>query len=153
MGVPKPRSDLSIKVWEQYELFKGFKGNSKGVWSKCKWCENVYGTNITRLTQHFTSEFAPKNKALMELPPYKKEGSNKHIRGCNSIPDKVKLEIRELDAKQRQRNIPLAADDTSQSSRDPLDEEEEIAQALWESRKRESGSDHVESILDHSHNH
>ncbi|KAL3690270.1 hypothetical protein R1sor_016579 [Riccia sorocarpa] len=150
MGVPEPRSDLSIKVWEQYELFKGFKGNSKGVWSKCKWCENVYGTNITRLTQHFTSEFAPKNKALMELPPYKKEGSNKHIRGCNSIPDKVKLEIRELDAKQRQRNIPLAADDTGQSSRDPLDEKEEIAQALWESRKREFGSDHVESIIDPS---
>ncbi|KAL3679069.1 hypothetical protein R1sor_022025 [Riccia sorocarpa] len=76
MGVPEPRSDLSIKVWEQYELFKGFKGNSKGVWSK--------------------------------------------------------------------------SDDTGQSSRDPLDEEEEIAQALWESRKRESGSDHVESILDPS---
>ncbi|KAL2612844.1 hypothetical protein R1flu_024536 [Riccia fluitans] len=23
LGVPEPRSDLSIKVWEQYDLFRG----------------------------------------------------------------------------------------------------------------------------------
>ncbi|KAL2611935.1 hypothetical protein R1flu_023627 [Riccia fluitans] len=31
---------------------------------------------------------------------YKKEGSNKHIRGCSSVPEKLKLQIRELDARQ-----------------------------------------------------
>ncbi|KAL2643657.1 hypothetical protein R1flu_011244 [Riccia fluitans] len=93
LGVSEPRNDLSIKVWEQYDLFRGKKGNMEGVWSKCKWCNNIYGTNITRLTQHFTYDFSLKNRSMPELPAYKKEGSNKHIRGCSSVLEKLKLQI------------------------------------------------------------
>ncbi|KAL2630567.1 hypothetical protein R1flu_015253 [Riccia fluitans] len=86
LGVSEPRNDLSIKVWEQYDLFRGKKENVEGVWSKCKWCNNIYGTNITRLTQHFTYDLSLKNQSMPELPAYKKEGSNKHIQGCSSVP-------------------------------------------------------------------
>ncbi|KAL2612827.1 hypothetical protein R1flu_024519 [Riccia fluitans] len=93
LGVSEPRNDLSIKVWEQYNFFRDKKENVEDVWSKCKWCNNIYGTNITRLMQHFTSDFSLKNRSMLELPAYKKEGSNKHIRGCSSMPEKLKLQI------------------------------------------------------------
>ncbi|KAL2645354.1 hypothetical protein R1flu_012941 [Riccia fluitans] len=98
LGVSEPRNDLSIKVCEQYDLFQGKKRNVEGVWSKCKWCNNIYGTNITRLMQHFTYDFSFKNRSMPELPTYK-EGSNKHIQGCSSVLEKVKLQIQELDAR------------------------------------------------------
>ncbi|KAL2609714.1 hypothetical protein R1flu_028287 [Riccia fluitans] len=129
LGVSKPRNDLSIKVWEQYDLFRGKKGNMEGVWSKCKWCNNIYGTNIIRLTQHFTYDFSLKNRSMLELPAYK-EGSNKHIRGCSSVPKKLKLQIQELDARQRGKAILLATkEEASRASREPVDEEEAMAQA------------------------
>ncbi|KAL2629269.1 hypothetical protein R1flu_013955 [Riccia fluitans] len=132
-GVSEPRNDLSIKVWEQYDLFQGKKGNMEGVWSKCKWCNNIYGTNITRLTQHFTYDFSLKNRSMLELPTYKKEGSNKHIQGCSSVPEKHKLQIRELNARQRGKAILLATQEkASRASREPVDEEEAMAQAWWE---------------------
>ncbi|KAL2611833.1 hypothetical protein R1flu_023525 [Riccia fluitans] len=68
---------------------RGKKGNVEGVWSKCKWCNNIYGTNIIRLTQHFTCDFSLKNRSMPELPAYKKEGSKKHIRGCSSVPEEA----------------------------------------------------------------
>ncbi|KAL2630430.1 hypothetical protein R1flu_015116 [Riccia fluitans] len=59
-GLPKPKKQLSIKVMEQFTLIRGQKNNVEGVWCKCKWCGNEYAHNVTRLTQHFTSEFAPR---------------------------------------------------------------------------------------------
>ncbi|KAL2607531.1 hypothetical protein R1flu_026104 [Riccia fluitans] len=105
----------------------------ESVWSKCKWCNNIYGTNITRLTQHFTYDFSLKNRSMLELRAYKKEGSNKHIRGCSSVLEKLKLQIRELDARQRG-NVTLLAtqEKASRASREPIDEEEAMAQAWWE---------------------
>ncbi|KAL2641618.1 hypothetical protein R1flu_009205 [Riccia fluitans] len=136
LGVSEPRNDLSIKVWEQYDLFQGKKGNVEGVWSKCKWCNNIYGTNITRLMQHFTCDFSFKNWSMPELRAYKKEGSNKHIRGCSSVPEKLKLQIRELDARQRGKAVLLATqEEASRALREPVDEEEAMAQAWWEEQE------------------
>ncbi|KAL2610035.1 hypothetical protein R1flu_028608 [Riccia fluitans] len=133
LGVLEPRSDLSIKVWEQYDLFQGQKENVEGVWSKCKWCNNICGTNITRLMQHFICDFALKNRSMPKLPTYKKERSNKHIRGCSSMLEKVKLQIRELDAKQRGKAVLLATQEkANRAPREPINEEEAMAQAWWE---------------------
>ncbi|KAL2621553.1 hypothetical protein R1flu_001758 [Riccia fluitans] len=59
-GLPEPKKELSIKVMEQFIVFRGQKNNVEGVWCKCKWCGKEYGQNVTRLTQHFTSKFAPR---------------------------------------------------------------------------------------------
>ncbi|KAL2614183.1 hypothetical protein R1flu_025875 [Riccia fluitans] len=59
-GLSESRKELSIKVMEQFIVIRGQKNHVEGVWCKCKWCGNVYAHNITRLTQHFTSEFAPR---------------------------------------------------------------------------------------------
>ncbi|KAL2611533.1 hypothetical protein R1flu_023225 [Riccia fluitans] len=70
---------------------------------------------------------------MLELPAYKKEGSNKHIRGCSSVPEKLKLHIRELDARQRGKVVLLATqEEASRALREPVDEEEAMAQAWWE---------------------
>ncbi|KAL2635416.1 hypothetical protein R1flu_006895 [Riccia fluitans] len=79
--LPKPKKQLSIKVMELFILFRGQKNNVEDVWCKCKWCGNEYAHNVTRLTQHFTSEFAPRQRGNMELPTFRREGSNKHIKG------------------------------------------------------------------------
>ncbi|KAL2619910.1 hypothetical protein R1flu_000115 [Riccia fluitans] len=67
------------------------------------------------------------------MQAYKKEGSTKHIRGCSSVPEKLKLQIRELDARQRGKVVLLATQEkASRASREPVDEEETMAQAWWE---------------------
>ncbi|KAL2621219.1 hypothetical protein R1flu_001424 [Riccia fluitans] len=58
--LPEPKKKLSIKVMEQFIVFRGRKNNIEGVWCKCKWCGKEYGYNVTLFTQHFTSEFAPR---------------------------------------------------------------------------------------------
>ncbi|KAL2645420.1 hypothetical protein R1flu_013007 [Riccia fluitans] len=69
---------------------------------------------------------------MLELPAYK-EGSNKHIRGCSSMPEKIKLQIQELDARQRSKAVLLATqEEASGASREPVNEEEAMAQAWWE---------------------
>ncbi|KAL2649293.1 hypothetical protein R1flu_017421 [Riccia fluitans] len=59
-GLPTPKKEVSIKIMEQFIVFRRQKNNVEGVWRKCKWCGKEYGHNVTRLTQHFTSEFAPR---------------------------------------------------------------------------------------------
>ncbi|KAL2624246.1 hypothetical protein R1flu_008491 [Riccia fluitans] len=57
----------------------------------------------------------------------------------SSTPEKVKLQIQELDARQRGKAILLATqEEASRASREPVDEEEEMAQAWWE-EAREPG--------------
>ncbi|KAL2620116.1 hypothetical protein R1flu_000321 [Riccia fluitans] len=70
---------------------------------------------------------------MLELPAYKKEGSNKHIQGCSSVPEKLKLQIQELDARQRGKAVLLATQkEASRALREPVDEEEAMTQAWWE---------------------
>ncbi|KAL2623934.1 hypothetical protein R1flu_008179 [Riccia fluitans] len=59
-GLPESKKQLSIKVMEQFTFIRGKKNNEEGVWCKCKWCGKEYGHNVIRLTQHFMSEFAPR---------------------------------------------------------------------------------------------
>ncbi|KAL2610984.1 hypothetical protein R1flu_022676 [Riccia fluitans] len=74
LGVSEPRNNLLIKVWEQYDLFRGKKGNVEDVWSKCKWCNYIYGTNITRLTQHFTCDFSLKTSPCLNYQLIRRRG-------------------------------------------------------------------------------
>ncbi|KAL2634422.1 hypothetical protein R1flu_005901 [Riccia fluitans] len=70
---------------------------------------------------------------MLELRAYKKEGSNKHIRGYSSVPEKLKFQIRELDARQRGKAVLLATqEEANRASRELVDEEEAMAQAWWE---------------------
>ncbi|KAL2629422.1 hypothetical protein R1flu_014108 [Riccia fluitans] len=69
-GLPEPKKELSIKVMEHFIVFRGQKNNVEGVWCKCKWCGKEYGHNVTCFTQHFTSEFAPRQRGNMELPAF-----------------------------------------------------------------------------------
>ncbi|KAL2620338.1 hypothetical protein R1flu_000543 [Riccia fluitans] len=80
---------------------------------------------------HRTGRFRAKKRLVDQA--YKKEGSNKHIRGCSSMPEKLKLHIRELGARQRGKAVLLAThEEASRALREPVDEEEAMAQAWWE---------------------
>ncbi|KAL3697302.1 hypothetical protein R1sor_011378 [Riccia sorocarpa] len=115
----------------QFHVMRGVKNDVEGVWCKCRWCGNMYGPNVTRLTQHFTNEFAPRQRGNMETPAHRREGSNKHIKGCERAAKRFKLEIRELNTRQRARVAELALLPELASSSRALDEEErEIESAL-----------------------
>ncbi|KAL2608943.1 hypothetical protein R1flu_027516 [Riccia fluitans] len=98
-GLPESKKELSIKVMEQFIVFRGQKNNVEGVW--CKWCGKEYGHNVTRLTQHFTSKFAPRQRGNMELPAFRKEGSNRHIKDCERASQQLKFEIHALNNRER----------------------------------------------------
>ncbi|KAL3697441.1 hypothetical protein R1sor_011517 [Riccia sorocarpa] len=67
----------------------------------------------------------------METPAHRREGSNKHIKGCERASERFKLEIRELNTMQRARAAELALLPELASSSRALDEEErEIESAL-----------------------
>ncbi|KAL3684482.1 hypothetical protein R1sor_002504 [Riccia sorocarpa] len=130
-GLSEPRTELSIKVMDQFFVMRSVKKDVEGIWCKCRWCGNLYGPNVTRLTQHFTNEFAPRQRGNMETPAHRKEGSNKHIKGCQRASERFKLEIRELNTRQRARAAELALLPELASSLRALDEEErEIESAL-----------------------
>ncbi|KAL2613139.1 hypothetical protein R1flu_024831 [Riccia fluitans] len=142
-GLPKSKKELSIKVMEQLIVFRGQKNNVEGVWCKCKWCGKEYGHiksmaichtlchtlrvtfthNVTRLTQHFTNEFAPRQRGNMELPAFRREGSNRHIKGCERASQQLKFKIRALN-RERQRAAELASLHDMESTSCVLDEEE-----------------------------
>ncbi|KAL2642579.1 hypothetical protein R1flu_010166 [Riccia fluitans] len=123
-GLPEPKKQLSIKVMEQFTFIRGKKNNVEGVWCKCKWCGKEYGHNVTRLTQHFTSEFAPRQRGNMELSAFRREGSNRHIKGCERASQQLKFEIRALDNKERERAAVLSSLHDMESTSCALDEEE-----------------------------
>ncbi|KAL2643108.1 hypothetical protein R1flu_010695 [Riccia fluitans] len=122
-GLLKPKKELSIKVMEQFIVFRGQKNNVEGVWCKCKWCGKEYGHNVTRLTQHFMNEFAPR-QCNMELPAFRREGSNRHIKGCERASQQLKFEIRALNNREHQRAAELASLHDMESTSCALNEEE-----------------------------
>ncbi|KAL3690059.1 hypothetical protein R1sor_016368 [Riccia sorocarpa] len=103
LGLPEPRNDLSAKVMDQFTVVKTHRNGIEIVCCKCKWCGNQYTPNVTRLTQHFTNEFAPRQRGAMEVAAYKKDDSNRHIKGCERATKSLKFEIRGLNARQRGR--------------------------------------------------
>ncbi|KAL2631251.1 hypothetical protein R1flu_015937 [Riccia fluitans] len=109
---------------EQFTFIRGQKNNVEGVWCKCKWCGKEYGHNVTRLTQHFTSEFAPRQRGNMELLAFRREGSNRHIKGCERASQQLKFEICALDNKEHERATVLSSLHDMESTSCALDEEE-----------------------------
>ncbi|KAL2622000.1 hypothetical protein R1flu_002205 [Riccia fluitans] len=109
---------------EQFTLIRGQKNNVEDVWCKCKWCGNEYTHDVTRLTQHFTSEFAQRQRGNMELPAFKREGSNMHIKGCERASQQLKFKIRALNNKEHERAAELASLHDMESTSRALDEEE-----------------------------
>ncbi|KAL2629757.1 hypothetical protein R1flu_014443 [Riccia fluitans] len=84
----------------------------------------MYTHNVTRLTQHFMSEFAPRQRGNMELPAFRREGSNRHIKGCERASEQLKFEIRAMNNRQRERAAELVSLYDMESTSCALDEEE-----------------------------
>ncbi|KAL2642254.1 hypothetical protein R1flu_009841 [Riccia fluitans] len=109
---------------EQFIFIRDQKNNVEGVWCKCKWCGNEYAHNVTHLTQHFTSEFAPRQHGNMKLPAFRREGSNMHIKGCERASQQLKFEIRALNNKEHERAAELSSLHDMESTSRALDKEE-----------------------------
>ncbi|KAL2608477.1 hypothetical protein R1flu_027050 [Riccia fluitans] len=77
----------------------------------------------------------------MELPAFRREGSNKHIKGCEHASQQLKFEIRALNNRERQRATELASLHDMESTSRALDEEErEIESAFPGSIRGEPSS-------------
>ncbi|KAL2612504.1 hypothetical protein R1flu_024196 [Riccia fluitans] len=80
----------------------------------------------------------------MELPAFKREGSNRHIKGCERPSQQLKFEIRALNNKERERAAKLASLHDMESTSRALDEEEwEIESAFLGSIRGEPSSAYV----------
>ncbi|KAL2614191.1 hypothetical protein R1flu_025883 [Riccia fluitans] len=129
---------------EQFNMFRGQKNSVDGVWCKCKWCGNLYAANVTRFAQHFTSEFAPRQRGNMELPAFRRKRSNRHIKGCERASKQLKLEIHARNNRERERAAELALVHDMESTSDAQDEEErEIELAFPDSIRGEPSSGYV----------
>ncbi|KAL2607590.1 hypothetical protein R1flu_026163 [Riccia fluitans] len=60
----------------------------------------------------------------MELPAFRREGSNKHIKGCERASQQLKFEICALNNRERQRAAKLASLHDMESTSCALDKEE-----------------------------
>ncbi|KAL2623268.1 hypothetical protein R1flu_003473 [Riccia fluitans] len=66
----------------------------------------------------------------MELPAFKREGSNKHIKGCERAFKQLKFEIRGMNNRQRERAAELASLHDMESTSHALEKEREIESAF-----------------------
>ncbi|KAL2620120.1 hypothetical protein R1flu_000325 [Riccia fluitans] len=77
----------------------------------------------------------------MELPAFRREGSNRHFKGCERASQQLKFEIRALNNRERQRAVELASLHDMESTSRALDEEErEIESAFLGSIRGEPSS-------------
>ncbi|KAL2643779.1 hypothetical protein R1flu_011366 [Riccia fluitans] len=60
----------------------------------------------------------------MELPTFKREGSNRHIKGCERPSEQLKFEIRRMNNRQHERATELASLHDMESTSRALDKEE-----------------------------
>ncbi|KAL2633794.1 hypothetical protein R1flu_005273 [Riccia fluitans] len=80
----------------------------------------------------------------MELPTFRREGSNKHIKGCERASQQLKFEIRALNNKERERTTELASLHDMESTSCALDEKErEIESTFLGSIRGEPSSAYV----------
>ncbi|KAL2608002.1 hypothetical protein R1flu_026575 [Riccia fluitans] len=70
------------------------------------------------------SEFAPRQRDNMELPAFRREGSNRHIKGCEHASEQLKLEERGMNNRECERAAELASLHDMESISHALDEEE-----------------------------
>ncbi|KAL2651105.1 hypothetical protein R1flu_019233 [Riccia fluitans] len=109
---------------EQFNVFRGQKNHVDGVWCKCKWCGNLYAPNVTHFTQHFMSEIFPRQRGNIELLAFRREGSNRHIKGCERASEQLKLEIHAMNNRERERVAELASIHDMESTSHAVDKEE-----------------------------
>ncbi|KAL2632987.1 hypothetical protein R1flu_004466 [Riccia fluitans] len=77
----------------------------------------------------------------MELPAFRREGSNRHIKGCEHASQQLKFEIRALNNKERERAAELSSLHDMESTSRALDKEErEIESAFPGSIRGEPSS-------------
>ncbi|KAL2642894.1 hypothetical protein R1flu_010481 [Riccia fluitans] len=77
----------------------------------------------------------------MEMPAFRREGSNRHIKGCERASQQLKFEIRALNNRERERAAELASLHDMESFSCALDEEErEIESAFPGSIRGEPSS-------------
>ncbi|KAL2613795.1 hypothetical protein R1flu_025487 [Riccia fluitans] len=77
----------------------------------------------------------------MELPAFRRKGSNRHIKGCEHASQQLKFKIRALNNRERQRAAELASLHDMESTSRALDEEErEIESAFLGSIRGEPSS-------------
>ncbi|KAL2612227.1 hypothetical protein R1flu_023919 [Riccia fluitans] len=77
----------------------------------------------------------------MELPAFRREGSNRHIKGCERASQQLKFEIHSLNNRKRQRAAELVSLHDMESTSRALDEEErEIESAFLGSIQGEPSS-------------
>ncbi|KAL2607487.1 hypothetical protein R1flu_026060 [Riccia fluitans] len=67
---------------------------------------------------------APRQRGNMEMPTFRREGSNRDIKGCERASQQLKFEIRALNNRERQRVAELASLHDMESISCALDEEE-----------------------------
>ncbi|KAL2607446.1 hypothetical protein R1flu_026019 [Riccia fluitans] len=77
----------------------------------------------------------------MELPAFRREGSNKHIKGCEHASQQLKFEIHALNNRERERATELTSLHDMESTSRALDKEEwEIESAFLGSIRGEPSS-------------
>ncbi|KAL2612249.1 hypothetical protein R1flu_023941 [Riccia fluitans] len=69
----------------------------------------------------------------MELPAFKREGSNRHIKGCERASQQLKFKIRTLNNRERERAAELASLNDMESTSRALDEEEREIESAFSS--------------------
>ncbi|KAL2622008.1 hypothetical protein R1flu_002213 [Riccia fluitans] len=72
----------------------------------------------------------------MELPTFRREGSNKHIKDCERASQQLKFKIRVLNNRERQRAAELASLHDMESTSRALDEEEREIESAFPSSIR-----------------
>ncbi|KAL2621041.1 hypothetical protein R1flu_001246 [Riccia fluitans] len=60
----------------------------------------------------------------MELPAFRREGSNRHIKDCERASEQLKLEIHAMNNRERERATELASLHDMESTSHALDKEE-----------------------------
>ncbi|KAL2621299.1 hypothetical protein R1flu_001504 [Riccia fluitans] len=82
----------------------------------------------------------------MELPAFRREGSNRHIKGCERASQQLKFKIRALNNREHQRATELASLHDMESTSRALDKEErEIESAFPCNIRGESSSAYARS--------
>ncbi|KAL2642810.1 hypothetical protein R1flu_010397 [Riccia fluitans] len=76
----------------------------------------------------------------MELPTFRREGSNRHIKGCERASKQLKFEIRDLNNKERERAAELASLHVMEFTSRTLDEEEREIESAFPGSIRDEPS-------------
>ncbi|KAL2607848.1 hypothetical protein R1flu_026421 [Riccia fluitans] len=76
----------------------------------------------------------------MELPAFRRDGSNRHIKGCERASQQLKFEICALNNKERERAAELSSLHDMESTSHALDEEEQEIESAFPGSIRDEPS-------------